>query len=90
MHGDASGPMRVVQKRLADKDGYQAVQLGLVEFVKSQRMNKPMTGHFKKANVPPVRLLREVRLQVRTKKQKLATAFWLMALNPANMWMLPA
>jgi len=58
-----AGPCVVVQKRSAEKDGYEAVQLGLVEFVKAQRVNKPMTGHFKKANVPPVRLLGEVRLQ---------------------------
>jgi large subunit ribosomal protein L3 len=58
-----AGPCVVVQKRTADKDGYEAVQLGLVEFVKAQRVNKPMTGHFKKANVPPVRVLGEVRLR---------------------------
>ena len=57
-----AGPCVVVQRRGVDTDGYEAVQLGLVEFVKSQRVNKAMTGHFKKANVPPVRLLREVRL----------------------------
>jgi large subunit ribosomal protein L3 len=39
------------------------VQLGLVEFVKPQRISKPMTGHFKKANVAPMRMLREVRLE---------------------------
>lgn len=65
-----AGPCVVVQKRVADKDGYEAVQLGLVEFVKSQRVNKPMTGHFKKANVPPVRLLREVRQQASDEETK--------------------
>ena len=58
-----AGPCVVVQRRTKQKDGYDAVQLGLVEFVKSQRINKPMTGHFKKADVPPVRLLRELRLE---------------------------
>jgi large subunit ribosomal protein L3 len=53
----------VVQRRSSQKDGYEAVQLGLVEFVKPQRINKAMTGHFKKANVPPLRLLREFRLE---------------------------
>jgi large subunit ribosomal protein L3 len=57
-----AGPCVVVQRRSADKDGYEAVQLGLVEFVKPQRVNKAMTGHFKKANVPALRLLREFRL----------------------------
>jgi large subunit ribosomal protein L3 len=58
-----AGPCVVVQRRSAEKDGYEAVQLGLVEFVKAKRVNKPMTGHFKKADVAPVRLLGEVRLE---------------------------
>ena len=37
--------------------------LGLVEFVKPQRINKAMTGHFKKADVAPMRVLREIRLE---------------------------
>ena len=57
-----AGPCVVVQRRTAQKDGYEAIQLGLVEFVKPQRINRPMTGHFKKAGVPPLRLLREFRL----------------------------
>src|SRR5215470_16261047 len=58
-----AGPCVVVQRRTKQKDGYDAVQLGLVEFVKPQRITKPMTGHFKKAGVAPMRLLREVRLE---------------------------
>lgn len=58
-----AGPCVVVQRRSADKDGYEAVQLGLVEFIKEKRVTKPMKGHFKKAEVPPVRLLREFRLE---------------------------
>lgn len=58
-----AGPCVVVQRRTADKDGYEAVQLGLVEFIKPQRINKALTGHFKKANVAPMRYLGEVRLQ---------------------------
>jgi len=57
-----AGPCVVVQKRSKQNDGYDAVQLGLVEFIKPQRINKPMTGHFKKSGAPPVRFLREVRL----------------------------
>jgi large subunit ribosomal protein L3 len=57
-----AGPCVVVQRRSAAKDGYEAVQIGLVEFVKPQRVNKPMTGHFKKADVAPMRMLGEVRL----------------------------
>jgi large subunit ribosomal protein L3 len=58
-----AGPCVVVQRRSKQSDGYDAVQLGLVEFVKPQRISKPMTGHFKKANVAPMRRLREVRLE---------------------------
>jgi len=56
-----AGPCVVVQKKTVEKDGYEAVQLGFVEFVKPKRVNKPMTGHFKKTNAAPVRVLRETR-----------------------------
>ena len=65
-----AGPCVVVQRRTAQKDGYDAVQLGLVEFVKPQRINKAMTGHFKKASVPPLRMLREFRLEVSADETK--------------------
>ena len=65
-----AGPCVVVQRRTAQKDGYEAVQLGLVEFVKPQRINRPMTGHFKKAGVPPLRLLREFRLEASADETK--------------------
>jgi large subunit ribosomal protein L3 len=58
-----AGPCVVVQRRTKEKDGYDAAQLGLVEFIKPQRVNKPMTGHFKKAGVAPVKVLQEVRIQ---------------------------
>jgi large subunit ribosomal protein L3 len=57
-----AGPCVVVQRRTKEKDGYDAAQLGLVEFIKPQRVNKAMTGHFKKANVAPVKCLQEVRI----------------------------
>src|SRR2546429_171892 len=57
-----AGPCVVVQRRTMEKDGYEAAQLGLVEFVKPQRVNKAMTGHFKKANVAPMKVLQEIRL----------------------------
>ncbi len=56
-----AGPCVVVQKKTKDLDGYEAVQLGLVEFIRPSRVNKPRTGHFKKAGVPPCRVLREFR-----------------------------
>jgi large subunit ribosomal protein L3 len=56
-----AGPCVVVQKKSKDPDGYEAVQLGLVEFVRPSRVNKPRSGHFKKAGIPPCRILREFR-----------------------------
>jgi large subunit ribosomal protein L3 len=54
-----AGPCIVVQKKMKDSDGYEAVQLGLVEFIRPSLVNKPRTGHFKKAGIPPCRLLKE-------------------------------
>jgi len=56
-----AGPCVVVQAKTAQTDGYEAVQLGLVEDTPA-RANKATAGHFKKANVPPTRVRREVRL----------------------------
>jgi len=58
-----AGPCVVVQKKTTEKDGYESVQLGFVEFVKPKRINKAMTGHFKKADAAPVRVLREIRVE---------------------------
>ena len=62
-----AGPCVVVQtKSAAGKDGYNAVQIGLVEErpVKLKNVNKPMRGHFEKtgAGTPPTRVLKEFRL----------------------------
>jgi large subunit ribosomal protein L3 len=55
-----AGPCLVVQKKTADKDGYNAVQIGLVEKVHSRRITGPMRGHFEKAGVQPMRTLCEL------------------------------
>ena len=55
-----AGPCVITQLKTMAKDGYEAAQIGLVEFVKSSKVNKPMAGHFGKSNVPPVKLMREV------------------------------
>ncbi len=54
-----AGPCVVVQAKTAQTDGYEAVQLGLVED-KPAKVGKPLAGHYKKANVPPTRVRREV------------------------------
>src|SRR6476620_6976867 len=57
-----AGPCVVAQVKSADKDGYQAVQLGFVD-ARPSKENKPTAGHFKKAGVPPTRVRREVTVQ---------------------------
>jgi large subunit ribosomal protein L3 len=58
-----AGPCMVVQRKTPTSDGYDAVQLGLLEFIKPARINKPRTGHLKKANVEGARFLRELSLR---------------------------
>ncbi len=55
-----AGPCVVVQKRTADRDGYEAAQIGLVEGRPARKVTKPLMGHFEKAGVPPTRFLAEV------------------------------
>jgi large subunit ribosomal protein L3 len=55
-----AGPCVVVQRKTVDQDGYEAVQLGLVEETPRKRPNEPTMGHFKAAGVPPTRHLAEV------------------------------
>ena len=54
-----AGPCVVVQRKTVERDGYDAVQLGLVEDSPA-KANKPTAGHYKKAHVPPTRIRREV------------------------------
>ena len=55
-----AGPCVVVQKKTVENDGYTAVQLGFGD-IAAQKVNKPMKGHFGKADVAPKRTLREFR-----------------------------
>ena len=56
-----AGPCVVVQRKTVARDGYEAVQLGLVEDGPA-KVNKPTAGHYKKAKVPPTRIRREFPL----------------------------
>lgn len=58
-----AGPCVVVQAKTVQADGYEALQLGLVE-ERPAKVGKPIAGHYKKANVPPTRVRREVKLAV--------------------------
>lgn len=55
-----AGPCPVVQRRTPEKDGYAAVQLGFLP-QNPKRVNRPMKGHFARAGVGPVRILKEIR-----------------------------
>ena len=57
-----AGPCVVVPRKSREKDGYSAVQLGLVEGRKVKKVTKPMQGHFAKAGLPPCKVVREMRV----------------------------
>jgi large subunit ribosomal protein L3 len=53
------GPCTVIQKKTKEKDGYSAIQLGLVEEKGQKKATKPLVGHYEKSGVPPMKILRE-------------------------------
>ncbi|MBZ5573025.1 MAG: 50S ribosomal protein L3 [Acidobacteriia bacterium] len=59
-----AGPCVITQHKTQTKDGYDAAQIGFVEFVKESRLTKPMKGHLGKHNLPPVKFVREVPIEV--------------------------
>jgi large subunit ribosomal protein L3 len=59
-----AGPCVITQHKSSTRDGYVAAQIGLVEFVKASRVTKAMSGHFGKHNLPPMKFLREVPVEV--------------------------
>ena len=61
-----AGPCPVVQKKTVENDGYEAIQVGFDAYAENRAeklVNKPLKGHFAKANVAPCRKLRELRLE---------------------------
>src|SRR5216683_7232270 len=58
-----AGPCVITQVKTLLKDGYEAAQIGYVDFVKASKVNKAMTGHFAKSDVPPVRMIKEVAIE---------------------------
>jgi large subunit ribosomal protein L3 len=56
-----AGPCVVVQAKSVATDGYEALQLGLVED-RPAKVNKPTAGHYKKANLPPTAVRREIKV----------------------------
>src|SRR3954452_12617929 len=64
-----AGPCVVTQHKSQRRDGYDSAQIGLVEFVKESRLTQPMRGHLAKNNVPPVKFIREVPIEVEEKAE---------------------
>ena len=59
-----AGPCVITQLKTQAKDGYDAAQIGYVDFIKASKVNKAMTGHFAKTDVPPVRVMKEVPVEI--------------------------
>lgn len=59
-----AGPCVVTQRKTAAKDGYDAAQIGFVEFVKEKRLSKAERGHLGKNDLPPVKLIKEVAIEL--------------------------
>ena len=57
-----AGPCVVAQKKTAENDGYEAIQIGYGD-LKASKVNKPMKGHFAKGDVAPKKVLREFRIE---------------------------
>jgi large subunit ribosomal protein L3 len=64
-----AGPCVVTQRKSANKDGYDAAQIGLVEFVKETRLSKAERGHLGKNDLPPLRTLKEFSIVVETESE---------------------
>jgi large subunit ribosomal protein L3 len=54
-----AGPCTVIQKKTREKDGYSALQLGLIEEKSRKKATKPLVGHYEKSGAPPMKILRE-------------------------------
>jgi len=56
-----AGPCPIAQIKTKENDGYEAIQIGFGQ-KRESKINEPARGHFKKANVPPLRILREIKI----------------------------
>lgn len=57
-----AGPCTVLQKKNGETDGYSAIQVGFYN-LKEKQVNKPARGHFKKADIKPLRYIKEFRVE---------------------------
>src|SRR5258706_761028 len=59
-----AGPCGITQHKTQTRDGYDAAQIGLVEFMKETRLTKPMKGHLGKNKLPPLEILPEMPIEI--------------------------
>ena len=85
-----AGPCVVVQRKTPATDGYDAVQLGLMEYVKASRINKPLKGHLSKAGADGVKFLREFRVGPSDGKLKTGDRVLVDQFKPTDRWTLSA
>lgn len=57
-----AGPIKVIQKKNIENDGYTSIQIGYAD-AKENRVNKPLKGHFDKAQVEYKRYIREIKVE---------------------------
>ncbi len=86
-----AGPCVITQLKTLAKDGYDAAQIGLVEFVKTKNVTKPQAGHFAKTEAPPVKVIKEVdcrsRCGRRRRAPRPAIACWWTSSAMRSLWM---
>ena len=80
-----AGPCTVVQRKTAATDGYDAVQVGLLEYIKPKRINKPQTGHLKKAGAEGAKMLREFKLSSGSTDYKAGDQVLVSDFKPSDM-----
>jgi len=85
-----AGPCVITQLKTLAKDGYEAAQIGLVEFVKAKNVTKPQAGHFAKTEAPPSRSSRKSHSSWTTRERlrsRPATGFWWTSSPSRGLWM---
>ncbi len=84
-----AGPCVMTQLKTMAIDGYDAAQIGYVDFVKASKINKAMTGHFAKADVPPGHdALRKSRCEHHRgrRRQRPAIGLWSTSSKANALW----
>jgi large subunit ribosomal protein L3 len=82
-----AGPCVITQHKTQTRDGYDAAQIGLVEFMKESRLTQPMKGHLGKHNLPPVKFLREVPIEVEKAEETMpVTGCWWIFSKARSSW----